>query len=70
MHSELTYGELQDEARLQRIDAQQPFDELRKALDIKECKWCSGEYVRPYSEGFCSDLCEVEYINEYFPENR
>lgn len=69
MSSKVTQGELQEAARDEGIDPDQPYDELRQAVDeaigIKSCGKCGDEFVYGWSDRFCTDGCEVEYIHAY-----
>lgn len=65
MASKVTQGELQEHAKQEGVDPDQSYEELREVIEIHECKWCDDEYLRGWSDEFCSDTCEVEYINEY-----
>lgn len=59
-------GELQEAARLNGINPDRSYNELREALDIKTCDFCGSEFVTGWTDRFCSDACEVQYINEHF----
>lgn len=61
----LKMRELRQIARRKNIDSDQSYEELREELDIKKCRFCDKEFVIGWSDKFCSDGCEVEYINEY-----
>lgn len=68
MATKVTMGELQEFADAEGIeyDADVSYSEMRELVEIFTCKQCGDEYVRGYSEKYCSDTCEVEYINENF----
>lgn len=64
----LTKGELLDVARQDygvAADDDLSYEELRALVDIFQCKQCGDEHVGRYEEDFCSDGCEVAYINEH-----
>jgi len=62
----ITKGDLQEKARWNGIDPDQSYDELREAVEIHECKNCGDEYLHDLWEGFCTDGCQVEYMNKYY----
>lgn len=62
---ELTDGQVITAARSAGLSTHLPVGELREQLDITECRWCSAEFVEGWSDKFCTDRCEVDYINEY-----
>lgn len=66
MASKVTMGELQEFADQERIDYDEDisYEELRELVEIQECKQCGTEYLRGYSEKFCSDGCEVQYLHD------
>lgn len=64
--SQVTKGELQRAARNRGIDPDQSYESLREAVEIKTCKHCRDEYAVGWSDQFCTDGCEAEYINEHF----
>jgi hypothetical protein len=34
--------------------------------DTNKCRWCGDEFLVGWTETFCTDQCDVEYINEYY----
>lgn len=40
------------------------YEELREQLNIKTCKYCSDEFVTGWTENFCTESCEVEYLHK------
>jgi len=70
MAGKVSYDRLQSAAREQGVDPGQPYPDLREQVEVSECEWCDGEFVFGWTsdigeDRFCSDTCEVEYINEY-----
>ncbi len=65
MASQVTYGELKDAARSQGVDPEQSYEGLREEIEIYTCKWCNDEYLHDLHDEFCSDGCQVHYINEH-----
>lgn len=65
-NTQVTLGELQDEAKRQGIDPDQSYEELRDEIDVNTCQWCQDEYITGWSEKFCTDGCEVEYHHEFY----
>lgn len=65
MSGKLTKGDLRQRAREEGLDADQSYEALREAITIHECKWCGDEYLDDLWDGFCTDACQVHYINEY-----
>lgn len=66
MGTKLTKGELQEYARQNYLDPDQSYEELREEIDILTCKMCGDEYLYDLWDGFCTDGCQVRYINEYY----
>lgn len=68
MASKVTMGELMAFADAEGIeyDEDVSYSEMRELVEIRECRQCGTEYLRGYSEKYCSDGCEVAYINENF----
>lgn len=68
MGRKVTMGELQDFADKEGIeyDPDISYEEMRELIEINECKQCGKEYLSGYSEDYCSDTCEVLYLNENF----
>lgn len=70
MSTKITHGELLEAARdVPTVDPDEhdtPAD-LRAAMsdEITQCRWCGDEFVHGWTGRFCSDTCEVAYINEY-----
>lgn len=61
----LSHGEIRDAASREGLDPDRPIETIREELHISTCKWCGAEFVNGWSEGFCTDQCEVDYIKEY-----
>lgn len=66
MAKKVTHGELQEAAKDQNIDPEQDYETLREEIEIHTCKWCRDEFLTGWSDGFCTDGCEVDYINEFY----
>jgi len=64
----VTMGELQERADIEGIEYDEDisYSEMRELVDIYECKHCEDEFLTGWNEKYCSDTCEVEYINENF----
>lgn len=66
MATKLTKGELMTAAANQGVDPDQSYENLRNAVSFGVCKQCGTEHLQKYSDKYCSDTCEVQYINENF----
>lgn len=67
MKRKVSMGDLIDYAEQNGITHDsKSYEELREVVPINECKECSDEFLRGYNESYCSDTCEVEYINRNF----
>lgn len=47
------------------IESNQEYSELREQIEIYTCKECLDEYLQGWSENFCTDGCEAEYIQKW-----
>jgi len=67
VNQRVTRGELEEYADENGIDAEgKDYEELRDEIDIKVCGYCRNDFLYGWTEKFCSDTCEVHYINEYY----
>lgn len=65
--SKVQKGTLQEAARSEPgVDPDQSYQELRDAIDIKECKRCGSEFVSGWRGKYCTEKCEVMYLDENF----
>lgn len=66
MATKLTKGELIAVAPDHNVDPDQSYEKLRKEIPFGTCKECGTEHLQNYSDKYCSDTCEVQYINKNF----
>lgn len=65
MSSKVTHGELQSAAKSRGVDPTLTYEELRERIEINTCDWCGDEFIHGWTDRFCTDGCQVQYINEF-----